>query len=110
MVVGHFSVFDKKGKSYGPVFSAPNAEVAQRLVVASLKEDSQLVLFPQDYVIVHLCDFDLDTGEVYTLQGSFQHVAGELVDLIPVPLRRYALTKGVFEDEKQKAQSATTQG
>lgn len=106
MVVGHFSVFDKKGKSYGPVFSAPNAETAQRLVVASLKEDSQLVLFPVDYVIVHLCDFDLDTGEIITLQGSFQHTCGELVDLIPLPLRKFALTRGVFEDEKASQSEA----
>lgn len=99
MVVGHFSIFDKKAKSYGPVFSAPNADTAQRLVVASLKEDSQLVLFPVDYVIVHLCDFDLDTGEIIKLEGSFQHCCGELVDLIPLPLRKFALTKGVFDNE-----------
>lgn len=110
MIVGHYSVYDRKANSYGPVFAAPNHEVAQRLVIASLKEDSQLVLFPQDYVLVHLCDFDQETGKILENEGSFARQAAEIVDMIPVPLRKYALTKGVFEDEKQKAQSATTQG
>lgn len=90
-VVGHFSVFDKKSASYFPVFTAKNAEVARRSLVQSLTPDSVLVQYPQDYILIHLSNFDDESGEIIALDGSFVHEAGQLVDLIPEPLQQYAL-------------------
>lgn len=91
MIIGHYSVLDRKAKEYSPVFSAKNDDVARRIIVNSLRQDSQLVLYPADYVVVHLCDFDMESGDIIKLEGSFIHVVAELVDLIPEHLRSYCL-------------------
>ena len=90
-VVGHFSVFDRKANQYFPVFTAKNSEVARRTLVQSLTPESVLVQYPQDYTLVHLCDFDDESGAIIELEGSFVHEVGHLVDLIPEPLQQYAL-------------------
>ena len=90
-VVGHFSVFDKKASSFFPVFTAKNSEVARRSLVQSLTPDSVLVQYPSDYTLIHLSNFDDESGEIIALAGAYVHEVGQIVDLIPEPLRQYVL-------------------
>lgn len=90
-VVGHFAVYDRKAGQYFPVFSARNPEVARRMIVQSFNKDSVLVQYPADYTLIHLSNFDDESGEIIALGGSFIHEVGHIVDLIPEPLQQYAL-------------------
>lgn len=91
MIISNYSVFDRKANSYSPIFQAQNHDVARRMIISSLSDSNQMVLYPQDFVLVHLSDFDSETGETILLKGSFFHEAGELVDLIPEKFRQFAL-------------------
>ena len=96
-IVGHFSVLDRKADEYAPVFTAKNEDVARRMVVQSLNADSMLCQYPGDYTLVHLCDFDTETGQIIIVDGSFTHECGNLVELIPHGLTQFALD-GSFDD------------
>lgn len=96
-VVGHFSILDRKGAQFFPVFTAKNVDVARRSVVQSLTPENVLVQYPRDYTLVHVADFNDETGEIIALDGSCVHECGQLVDLIPDTLRQYALD-GSFKD------------
>lgn len=87
-LVGHFSVLDRKAAEYAPVFTAKNADVARRMIVQSLSGDSLLCQYPGDYKLVHLCDFDTESGEI--VLTSVNDVAN-LVDLIPDELKKFAV-------------------
>lgn len=90
-VVGHFSVLDRKAMEYAPVFTAKNADVARRLIVQSLSGDSLLCQYPGDYILVHLSDFDNESGELILWDGSFVREVAKLVDLIPDGMKKFAI-------------------
>ena len=90
-IVGHFSVYDRKANEYAPVFTAKNADVARRMIVQSLSGDSLLCQYPGDYTLVHVSDFDTETGNLISLDGSFAHEVAQLVDLIPDELKKFAV-------------------
>ena len=62
MNVQIYSIYDKKACSYSQPFYAANDECAVRILVGSLNESSQLVLYPSDYVLCHLGSFDETSG------------------------------------------------
>lgn len=90
-IVGHFSVFDRKAQEYAPIFTAKNSDVARRMIVQSLSGDSLLCQYPGDYTLVHVSDFDTETGALVPLDGAFAREVGHLVDLIPDELKKFAV-------------------
>ena len=91
MLVSNFSILDRKSMSFGPIFQGPNVDVAKRSIISSLSKDNQMVLYPADFTLVHLSDFDTETGETIKFSGSFYHEVAQLVDLIPDKFKQFAL-------------------
>lgn len=91
MIITRYSIYDRKSNSYAPSFEAPNNDVALRMVVSSLSEQSNLVLYPSDYVLVKLCDFDNETGETIKYDGSFVKVVAEVNSIINDKFKAFAL-------------------
>lgn len=88
-IVGHFSVFDCKANEHAQIFTAKNSDVARRMIVQSLSGDSLLCQYPGDYSLVHVSDFDTETGEWIPLDGDRE--VAQLVDLIPDELKKFAV-------------------
>lgn len=97
MIISRYSILDRKSSSFSPSFEAVNDDVAKRLVVSSLNAENSMVLYPADYVLVKLCDFDMETGETIKLSGSFIHEVSSLVSLVPDKLKKFNLD-GSFEN------------
>lgn len=96
-----YSIFDRATSDHAMPFVAGTDEAAFRMVRGSFAPQSQLVLYPSDYVIVQLGIFDSETGDI---ELDYK-VIEEIKALIPTGLREYALD-GTFErgviDEKTK--------
>lgn len=95
-----YSIFDRATSDHAMPFVAATDEAAFRLVRGSFAPQSQLVLYPSDYVIVNLGTFDSETGDIL----PDNKVIEEIKALIPTGLREYALdgTFGGVSDEKTK--------
>ena len=96
-----YSIFDRPTQEHALPFVAATDEAAFRMVRGSFAPQSQLVLYPSDYAVVQLGNFDSETGIVV----SDYKVVEEIKALIPVSLRECALDgtfNGGVESETQK--------
>lgn len=96
-----YSIYDRATMEHTAPFFAHTEEAAYRAVRGSFSAASQLVLYPSDYVIVSLGDFDSEKGSIV----PEYKVLEEIKALIPVTLREYALdgtfTGGVSDEKKE---------
>lgn len=59
------SVKDNKSETYNTPFFSPNANIAKRDFASILKnKQSTIAMFPEDYTLVKLGEFDIETGEI----------------------------------------------
>lgn len=65
MKVQAFSIRDKKAEVYDFPFPAQNAAVACRMVESMMRQgNTPMAQFPDDYVLVHVGEFDQDFGVI----------------------------------------------
>lgn len=82
-----YSIYDKKAKKFDNVMVFPSDEVAKRSLVASLNNQSLLVLYPSDYQLVLLGDFNDHTGAI----GTDDVRNFDIIEMIPEKLKQYCL-------------------
>lgn len=96
-----YSIYDRATMDYAAPFFAVSDEAAFRAVKGAFSPQSQLCLYPSDYVIVCLGSFDSESGHITSSVKELK----EVKNLIPVALRQCALDgtyeRGV-EDEKKE--------
>lgn len=94
-----YSIYDRATMDYSTPFFAVTNEAALRAVKGAFNSQSQLVLYPSDYVIYVLGEFDSESGSILSIVKEVM----EIKNLIPASLRQFALDgtyeRGV-EDEK----------
>lgn len=102
-----YSIYDRATSDHAMPFVAGSDEAAFRLVKGSFAPQSQLVLYPSDYAIVQLGNFDSETGII----ESEYKVVEEMSGLIPVFLRSCCLD-GTFERgvENETKENSSAQG
>ena len=95
-----YSIYDRATSDHAMPFVAGSDEVAFRMVRGSFAPQSQLILYPSDYSVVQLGNFDSETGIVEPEYKVVEVISA----LITVGLREYALdgTFGGVESETQK--------
>lgn len=60
-----YSLLDRKLREYGPLVQANNAEAIKRALVDGLKGSNSLIeKHPEDFDLMEVGSFDLDTGEL----------------------------------------------
>lgn len=65
MKVQMLSVYDSAAKAFLPPFHAPTLEAAIRQFRYTVQSgQSDLSKFPEDYVLMHIGEFDQETGEI----------------------------------------------
>ena len=92
-----YSIYDRATMEYAAPFFTTTDEAAIRAIRGAFGPQSQLVLYPADYVVKCIGSFDSETG---TVDGAIRQVE-EIRALIPVVLREYCLdgTFGGVRDE-----------
>lgn len=100
-----YSIYDRATMDYSTPFFAVTDEAAIRAVKGAFNPQSQLILYPSDYVVYVLGEFDSESGSILSVVRELK----EIKNLIPVSLREFALD-GTFErgveDEKTEDTSA----
>lgn len=98
-----YSIYDRATMEFTAPFFTMSDEAAIRAVRGSLSSQSQLVLYPADYVLRFLGEFDSETGVIETCVRDVE----EIKVFIPIGLRKYALdgTFGGDSDGKEKEDS-----
>lgn len=92
-----YSIYDRATMEYAAPFFTTTDEAAIRAIRGAFGPQSQLVLYPADYVVKCIGIFDSETGAV---ESAVRQVE-EIKTLIPVALREYCLdgTFGGVHDE-----------
>ena len=83
-----YAIFDSKTNEYVTPFFAAGDKHALRILSGTLVGDCQLLLYPSDYSLWCLGDFDTEAGLVS--QGSMKLISS-IRNLVPVSLRTRAL-------------------
>lgn len=79
MIVGLFSIFDKKAAAYSPPFSAPTRGAAVRMFSDVASDPQSMVCkHPEDFQLVIVGDFNPDSGAV---EGVKMEVLAEALTL-----------------------------
>lgn len=60
-----YSIYDIKAEEYGPLFLAKNNDVAIRMIKNTIKD----FIYPQDYDLYCVGNFDSESGELYGILG-----------------------------------------
>lgn len=97
-----YAIFDDKIGEFLTPFFAPSDKHATKIVRDSFSSESQLVLYPGDYTLQRLGDFDTEKGLLS--QDSMSEVCS-IRSLVPVSLRRFVLDGsygGVNDGEEKK--------
>lgn len=82
-----YSIYDKKARKYDSLMLFDNDELAKRAIVASLNQQSLLVLYPSDYSLSRVAIFNVSSGSF-----DCDNVCSfDVVDLIPQHLKQYAI-------------------
>lgn len=84
-----YSIYDRATSEYAAPFFTANDESAIRAIRGAFSSQSQLVLYPSDYVVMCIGFFNSETGLI-DVDGSIRQVE-EIKTLIPVALRDYCL-------------------
>lgn len=82
-----YSIYDRATMEYAAPFFTTNDESAIRAIRGAFGSQSQLVLYPADYVVKCIGSFDSESGVV---ESAIRQVE-EIKALIPVALREYCL-------------------
>lgn len=96
-----YAIYDSKINEYLTPFFAPGDKHALRILSGSLVGDSQLLLYPSDYSLWCLGDFDTEEGLLS--QGAMKEISS-IRNLVPVSLRSSALdgSFGGVANEKEE--------
>lgn len=63
-----YSVYDKKSMVYGQILTCEDEIQARRFFECAVKdEETMMYHYPEDFVLVEICDFDNKTGTVTAL-------------------------------------------
>lgn len=82
MIVGMYSVYDRKGGLFGQPFFAPNDALATRHIYMREKhEPGQLTEFPEDFMLVKIGTFDYNTGHLDGMEHKYD-IVGEITAII----------------------------
>lgn len=96
-----YSILDTKGSMYGPVMSFQNDQTAVRSFTEMLisgDKNSMLALYPTDYILFCIADFDQSNGNINSL-GPVSVISG-----------LEAITRAVEESKRRRALSAALHG
>ena len=58
------SIYDKKAKDFGPIYTAKNPAVATRDFTTACQENPNYKKYPEDYCIVAIAEYDTETGTI----------------------------------------------
>ena len=63
-----YSVYDKKSMIYGQIMTCQDEIQAKRLFERAVNdEETMLFHYPEDFVLVEICDFDEHSGNITTM-------------------------------------------
>lgn len=99
------TIYDNKAETVSPLFLAGNVDVAKRIFVTSLREDSPCVLYASDYELRIIGELVEDSAMVCSLprssdgDGNFKYQIILVSDLIPDKYKSYCLD-GTFDSQK----------
>lgn len=77
MIIGVYSVLDRKSVAYGNLMFFVNDDIAKRSMVEVMGERNNISLYPDDFDMYHVGHFDIATGE---LQGVKPRLAARFAD------------------------------
>jgi hypothetical protein len=80
MYVRLYSIQDKVAQEFGPIFQAKNDSIALRQFKAMIFDPKNAGLRVDDYVLVHIGDFDTETGIIDTQTYVRNEVLVEALD------------------------------
>lgn len=91
MIHNCYSVYDKKAAAYMQPFMSPNHATAIRAVSQVLTDPSHMFsLYCEDYVLIHLGQFDDNSGE-YAAPEHGPLALSSLLQLMPKPAEQLPL-------------------
>lgn len=99
------TIYDVKSETVSPLFLAHNKDVAKRIFVSSLREDTPCVLYASDYELRIIGELVEDSASVCSLprssdgDGDFKYKIIPVSELIPDKYKKYCLD-GTFEFQK----------
>lgn len=64
------SVFDKKSKDFGPIYTAKNQATATREFINACQENTNWKKYPEDFCLCQVGEFDTETGKVTPLEST----------------------------------------
>lgn len=82
LTVRMYSLFDRKRREFGPVFSAKNDEDMRRGLYELRGSGTLPDKYPEDYDVFYLGDYDQATGQLFACE-----IPSMVVNLEPVLLR-----------------------
>lgn len=62
MLIGVYSVFDRKSVAYGALLFFVNDDIAKRSMVEVMGERNNISLYPDDFDMYHVGTFNNETG------------------------------------------------
>ncbi|WNK13742.1 MAG: nonstructural protein [Microvirus sp.] len=62
MLIGVYSVFDRKSVAYGNLLFFVNDDIARRSMVEAMGERNNISLYPDDFDMYHVGTFNTETG------------------------------------------------
>lgn len=65
MLMGVYSVFDRKAVAYGNLLFFVNDDLAKRSMVEVMGERNNISLYPDDFDMYHVGSFNVGTGELF---------------------------------------------
>ncbi|QCQ85077.1 nonstructural protein [Blackfly microvirus SF02] len=81
MLIGVYSVFDRKSVAYGNLLFFVNDDIARRSMVEVMGERNNISLYPDDFDMYHVGTFNNETGELspvsVRLAARFADFAGK---------------------------------
>lgn len=82
MIVGMYSIYDRKGGLFYQPFFAPNDALAARTVfMRERNEPSAYTQFPEDFMLVKIGSFDYGTGHLDGMDHKYD-IVGELTTIL----------------------------
>lgn len=79
MIIGVYSVFDRKSVAYGNLLFFVNDDIARRTMVEIMGDRNNISLYPDDFDMYHVGSFDVTNGD---LQGVKPRLAARFADFV----------------------------
>lgn len=58
----YFNIYDSKAKTYRTPQFMDNVDLAIRAIKGALMQQNELTMFPEDFTLMHMGEFDPETG------------------------------------------------